>query len=288
MKKSITFVGAFILFFGIIVSIAYGASDFGPSHSATFSPRNLTDEELKSITDSLTKIANQSNTVQWVGHLVALLIGLAGIFSLPEIIKRKFYEKADISFSIKMQSPDCLKIPMTGNGIHLYDTYYLRFSVENTGNIKLENVELAILKLYKKGSNGRYSVVNQFLPMNLKWSNYGNSIIMPSISSLFPKHCDFGHIIENPNPEQGQNQILQYLGLYGKSKTVLILDTQVTPNTGSNYLLPGEYKMKIVVTASNAKSKTYWFKVTLIDSWTTNEQQMLQNNIDITRTTAPN
>lgn len=223
----------------------------------------------------------------WWTALIALLLGVAGIFNLADFIKEKRSKKPKLAVSIKLDSPDCLKIAVTNilTGQQLYDTYYLRFKVENTGDYRMEDVEVVALDLYKKRNNNRYSKAKWFLPMNLKWANVGE-VTMPKIQPYLHKHCDFGHIIQNPNPFADENNRLQSFGLNGRSNVVLVLDTSATPNTGSNYILPGEYKIKLAFAANNFKPIIYWYKFKLEDQWDTNEQQMLANNIKVEKTTA--
>lgn len=281
--KVFLFFGLMFLYPFIFSPIIYADGNFTDSVTKE-NVSQITNQQIDSITKSLARISEKNDLSQWLGTLVALGLGVAGIFSLPELIKKRFYERPEFNVSIKLENPDCLKIPVTSSaGSQLYETFYLRFKVENTGNYKLEAIELIALELYKKSQNGRYSKVTQFLPMNLKWANFGE-LTMPTIPPLLYKHCDLGHIIQNPNPFVGENQLLQRFGLLRTSNVVLILDTQVTPNTGSNYLLPGEYKLKIVVAANNLKPRYQWYKITLSNVWTSNEQQMLQNNIHVKKT----
>jgi hypothetical protein len=277
-----------IIFFGLLfLSLAYSSAHitYASTPQAVIENGSSINRDVSSISSSLYKIANKNDSSQMLGVVVALLIGLAGIFSLPEIIKKNFYEKADAKVSIELDAPDCIKIPITDQlGQQLYETYYLRFKIESAKN-QVQNVEVIALNLYKKGSNNRYVKVHQFLPMNLKWANFGE-LVMPSIPSGLYKHCDLGHIIQNPNPFARENSLLRSFNMLGSSNAVLILDTQVTPNTGSNYLLAGDYKLRIVVTGSNIKPKHFWFKIHLSNSWTGNERIMLQNNLTIKKTTA--
>lgn len=83
----------------------------------------------------------------------------------------------------------------------------------------------------------------------------------------------------------GENINLQSFGLLNQSNVILILDTSVTPNTGSNYILPGEYKIKLAFAANNLKPIEYWYKFKIEDRWDNNEQQVLSNNIKVERST---
>ena len=232
-------------------------------------------DQLISIKDVLERVVNRKD-IPWEA-MVALILGLAGIFGLHEAVKKWLF-KPDIKVSIRLEPPDCLKIAMnnTRTGQFLYDTYYLRFKIENTGNQKMEDVELVALELHKKGANNRFSKVRSFMPMNLVWANV-HEVTMPKIQPGLFKHCDFGHIIQNPNRYVSLNAF----GLSGRSNVIFILETQATPNTGSNYLLPGKYKIKFAFAANNLKPRYYWYKFEIKDRWDSNEQRMLSRNVAI-------
>lgn len=236
----------------------------------------MIESQLDSIRIVLKRIAEREN-MPWEA-LVALILGISAIFGLPEIVKN-WRVKPNIKVSMQLEPPDCLKIPVTNTatGQILYDTYYLRFKVENTGNFRMEDVEVFAMELFKrKDNNVRFSKVNSFLPMHLRWSNVGE-VTMPKILPGLHKHCDLGHIVQNPNPYVN----LGAFGLLGRSHAVFILDTQVTPNTGSNYLLPAEYRLKVAFAANNLKPKYYWVSVKIFNRWSSNQQQMLSNNVYI-------
>lgn len=239
------------------------------------------DRSIKSLKDTWYADPN------WWTAVIALLLGIAGIFNLQEFIKTKQSKKPKLIVDIKLEPPYCLKIAVTNTltAQHLYDTYYLRFKVENAGDYRMEDVEVVALELYKKGGNNRFSQIRGFLPMNLKWANVGE-ITMPKIQPHLYKHCDLGHIIQNPSPYNGENLNLQSFGLLNQSSVIFILDTSVTPNTGSNYILPGEYKIKLAFAANNLKPIDYWYKFKIEDRWDNNEHQMLSNNIKVERSTA--
>lgn len=231
------------------------------------------ESQLDSIRGVLERMTDKRD-LPWEA-LVALLLGLAGIFGLHEVVKN-WRIKPNIKVGMKLEPPDCLKIAMTNTatGQFLYDTYYLRFRVENTGNEKMEDTEVVALELYKRGTNGRFSKVKTFLPMNLVWANVGE-VTMPKIQPGLFKHCDLGHIIQNPNPHVNLNAF----GLAGRSNVIFILETQVTPNTGSNYLLPGRYKIKLAFAANNFSPRYYWYIFEIKDQWDSNEQRMFSRNI---------
>lgn len=282
-------VGAIFLFITLLIVFPHYPEVFADGNNASnqsISPGNLDSAKfelingyLDSIVKSLNILANKNDAASWAVAIVALLVGLAGIFGVQELIK-DLRIKPGLLVTIKQEPPDCLKIPVTNQltGQLLHDTYYLRFRIENSGNYRLEDAEVVALEVQRRGNNGRYSPINSFLPMNLKWSNDGR-LTMPKIQPKLFKHCDFGHIVQS----QIVNTQLVAFGLATTSNVVFIMDTEVTPNTGCNFFLPGEYKMKIAIAANNLSPQYYWYKLRISDVWDNNEQRMLTNNISVVR-----
>lgn len=216
---------------------------------------------------------------QWWAIATALLLGVFGIFQ-DRI--RGLFQKPKLEAGIRLSPPDCHKIALknTINGQFICDCYYFRFNVKNSGNTQMDEVEVMANELYRKGTTGRYSKIANFLPINLKWAHNG-VVTMPKIQPKLFKHCDFGHIIET-------SSILgkQYLNAYGlntNAKVVMILDTFIEPNTGSHLLLPGEYKINIIFAANNIDPISNWYKIKIVDAWDGIEQNMLSNNVFISK-----
>lgn len=230
---------------------------------------------LNSINETLKKLTDKEDWASWAAVVVALLLGLAGIFSIQDWVREKI-RKPIMKVRIKLEPPDSLRIALTNSltGQFVNFTYYFRFKVENTGNYHMEDVEVMAVELERRGRNNRYVKVNSFLPMNMKWADIGQLTISKIQPGLF-KYCDFGHIIESAHFN------LQQFGITATPQVIFILDTQVTPNTGSNILLPGEYRIKFIFSANNIKPQPIWFRLNFRDQWTTDERQMLSNNISI-------
>jgi len=209
--------------------------------------------------------------VSLLGVSVALLLGVVGIFQ-DRI--RSLFRKPKLNVSIKLESPDCHKIPMrnlkTGEE---YDSYYFRFRIENAGNHQMEDVEAMITEVYKKVSNS-YEKVKSFLPLNLVWAHY-RYITMPKIQPHLFKHLDFGHITKSDAAN------LSFFGIRENPNIVFQLDIAVIPNTGSHILLPGDYKIKIIFAANNLKPQEKVYNLVIKDNWNDDEERMLEENVSI-------
>lgn len=64
-------------------------------------------------------------------------------------------------------------------------------------------------------------------------------------------------------------------------RIVFLLDTMVKPTTGTFLLLPGDYRVKIIVGASNLRSQARLYRLAIRDKWTDDEEEMLRENVSI-------
>lgn len=209
---------------------------------------------------------------QYYTIFTALLLGVVGIFQ--DKIRNWFF-KPNISVDIKLEPPDCHKTHKTDKqGYKLCDCYYFRFKVLNSGNYKLEDVEAMVVDISKKYPNGEYKKLYKFLPLNLLWSHY-REVVMKSIQPGTFKHLDLGHVIET------QFSLVEGFKIVGDSKITFVFDTSVSPNNGSSFISPGEYRFKIVFSANNIRPIYKTYEMVIADNWNDNEKIMLEKNISI-------
>lgn len=189
---------------------------------------------------------------------------------------RSLIWKPKLKISIKLEPPDSHRVPLIDPKTHgfISYSYYFRFRIENTKNRSMKNTEVMITDLYKKDSRGEYEKDKSFLPLNLKWS-YFHTVNMSKIQPKVYKHCDFGHIIT------AQVAKAQHYDLPEACQVVFHLDTAFKPTTGTFLLLPGDYRVRIVVAADNIKAKANIYNLVVKDKWTDNEQEMLRENVSI-------
>lgn len=231
-------------------------------------------EQLKAIQKELEHIANR-NDIPWEA-LVALLLGLVGIFKFQDYLDKKWLNRPRWDISFKLAPPDSHKIALRNqtSGQRICDTYYFRFRITNNGNHQMEDIEVMVEELYKKGRGSNYTKIQNFLPLNLVWA-HNHLVTMPKIQPKLFKHCDFAHIVETQYLNLGQ------FGITSNSNVAMLLDTYVQPNTGSHIILPGKYKMKVIFAANNLSPKVVWFKLEFKNVWDSNEQRMLSRNVII-------
>lgn len=209
---------------------------------------------------------------QWWIVIIAPSVAVLSIFY--DWIRSLIW-KPELEVSIKLKPPDCQKVPLIDPKTHRYiaESYYFRFRMENTGNFRMEDVEVMITDLYKKTSENKHER-QPFLPLNLRWS-HSNIAVIPRIQSDLYKHCDFGHIIKSETAKASHYDLPRPV------KIVFLLDTIVKPTTGTFLLLPGDYRVRIIVGASNIKPEAKIYNLVIKDNWTDDEQKMLTENISI-------
>ncbi len=232
---------------------------------------NEISQQLKSIAGGV----NNTWTV-WVsllGVFVALLLGVIGIFQ--DWIRKKILLRPSLRVEFRLNPPDSHKTHFrTKSGEFSNFTYYLKARVVNNGNCQLEDVEAMVLELSKKEANGQFKPIEDFLPLNLKWS-ISHEVTKLKIQPGLFKFLDFGHISET------RYERLSDFNLSSAAKVILALDVEMAPNTGSHLIFPGEYRIKIVFAANNLKPIIKIYSLVLVDKWTDNSKEMLENNISI-------
>lgn len=208
---------------------------------------------------------------QWCAIMVALLLGIVGIF---QDWIRRFFWKPGLKINFRLSPPDSHKTYMRDmrTGQIKYPTYYLRARIENSGNFQLEDVEVVATEITKKRKNGKFIKIGDFLPLNLIWTVTHEITKLKIQPGLF-KFLDFGHI------EETKYKNISDFGFEYSSKVILELCTEIAPNTGSHLIFPGEYRIKLVIAANNLKPVTKIYSLIFADAWTDKQEEMLRKNI---------
>jgi hypothetical protein len=210
--------------------------------------------------------------VALVGVCWALILGVGGI--LQDRI-RALFRKPKLNVSIRLEPPDCHKIPIRHKITQNYvcDSYYFRFRVENDGNYQMEDVEAMVVEVHRK-IRGKFEKMHDFLPLNLVWANYHRPV-MPKIQPRMFKHLDFGYIT------RAEFADLSLFGIQGNPCVVFRLSLAAIPNTGSHILTPGDFKIRILFAANNLKPVQKIYCISIKDNWTDDTKEMLGNNVSI-------
>ncbi len=187
--------------------------------------------------------------------------------------------------TVRLQAPDCHKTeatwrnPNSGQVLARGDCYYFRLWVENKGRLPAERVEVFAAKLLRKHADGVFREEKSFLPMNLRWSHC-TEVFAERISPDMGKHCDLGHIYE-PSFRSGLVLFMRTPPGADTSKTLLELDLEVQPNTFSDLLPPGTYRIELVLAAANAAPVRKQLEITLTGNWFADENKMFSDGIGI-------
>jgi hypothetical protein len=212
--------------------------------------------------------------------LAAGTIILAAVAIFPDTIRRWFY-RPSLRASVQTSPPDCVKTYVSlPDGTPVANAFYIRIWIRNTGNLEARNVEVYANELLKEYANRQWERVMDFPPMNLKWSNSG-VIYWPIIVPGMGKHCDVGHVVD---PAHRTDPRIQEenpkLGL-AVQQTSLAFDLMVGPNTKGHIVGPGEYRLKILIAAQNARRREQTVFISLKGSWDADETRMLQNGLGV-------
>lgn len=131
--------------------------------------------------------------------------------------------------------------------------YFYRLSVKNIGKEAAENVQVIIGSLEKKNEDGNWGLVPAFVPIRLLWTHIEKPIL-PNIPSQISGVCNllavFGFDVFDPRIKsfRARTAMQDY-------NAVLKLLTEVEPSEPFDLLAEGEYRMRIAVASTNAKTK---------------------------------
>lgn len=149
--------------------------------------------------------------------------------------------------------PDYDKIPITNkrSGQELTKACYLGIRVRNAGPSSAEKVEIFVAKLQRK-SNGVFREVPGFYPLNLIWRHYDPPVVF--LERLLPntaRDCTLGRIT-NPEGKQKVGDDHPLLDLPA-DRSPFRLELSTRPNTRSDLLAPGKYRLILEIGAANAR-----------------------------------
>ncbi len=193
------------------------------------------------ITNSITTYANQyfgEKGAEWVGAIATFIGSIATIaaviFAIFQDQYKKWLYKPSLYLLAESKAPDCviiMKDVSLPSGTISVESIQIRIRVKNIGNTPAEKTEVYLNNVSEFIDNKYQSLIN-FQPMNLVWSNIGG-IYCDNIPPDFSKYCDLGFLLK----------------LEPYFFRISSIDP---PNNGSHLLKPGNYRLEILVAASNA------------------------------------
>jgi hypothetical protein len=211
------------------------------------------------------------NLAQWAS---AILTFFAICFALFKEEVLRLIRHPELSVRLEARFPDCVKSEVNHKG-EIFSRYFVLLWIKNEGNVRAENVEVFLSRAWTNKGNG-FEEVAQFRPMNLRWSflDWKNPVIHAvGISPDMGRHCDLGAITDPNHPD------LKSLPEESE-KTRLCLQTEfLGPTTG--WWLPGKYRFRLLVAASNRKPAAYFVEIHLTGLWFEDQAEMFKNGFTV-------
>lgn len=202
---------------------------------------------------------------EWIALISAISTLLLVVIAFFQDKIKLLWQKPKLEISFDMDSADAVIMPMKNSqtGEIIGNGFWIRLKITNTGNYRAENVEVYLDNLERLNEDGKYNRVDSFIPLNLLWSNlliYEMLHINPSI----PKHCDLCSM------------------RWGKdfSKTEenrLMLETVVQPNNNGSILIPGTYRLEILLSTTNSKVSKHRIELFFTGKVSMDKSEMIKN-----------
>jgi len=202
----------------------------------------------------------------WLPFVAAIATLTAALVALFKEDIVKTWRRPNLTMRIMLASPDCVRMPVVvryrnaapvatyvPEGQWEGQCYFFRLWIENKGHLG-ERVQVYVQSVSRQMGDGRSELVPEFIPMNLRWADSPDPdkpLIFESINPAMGRYCDFASVSEPTNPTEPLREGM------AQGESTFNLQTQVTPNTQGNRLKPGNYTIRLLVAASNAKPKAF-------------------------------
>ena len=207
------------------------------------------------------------NVAQWVGAGVTFLAVVVALFK-EDILRKLRHPK--LTVRLEAGHPDCVRELLNEEGWH-GSRYFLRLWIKNEGKVRADQVEVFLSEASEVREVGPPVAVPQFTPMNLRWSKSNPpTIYVGGISPHMGRHCDLG-AISDPT-----RQLLLKSLPEQSEKIRLSLQLEFRPPV-PQWLVPGKYKFKILVAASNCEPVAWDVDFHLTGKWSDDEKDMFVN-----------
>jgi len=100
-------------------------------------------------------------------------------------------------------------------------------------------------------------------------------VFADGISPGMGVHCNLAYILKPDQRKQTKDDHPD-----AKSEeTIMRLTTEMNPNNRCNVLLPGTYRLKLLVAGSNCRPKVHTIEITLDGRWFEEREKMLQDGV---------
>ncbi len=224
------------------------------------------------------------NVAQWAGAVTTFFAVLVALFK--EALFRK-WRRAKLSVRILLEPPDSFLEPWIypdprdpQPSTKKTTRYIFRLWVSNEGKYdRAEKVQVFAKKLEKQLPDRKSFVpVNEFLPLNLLWSNALTPTNLEGISPYsMGKHCDLGHIM-NPSALVDMKEDHPDVP---PGKTLLALHLEFLHLSKPYLLPPGTYRLELIMAAANALPVTKTLEITITGEWYDTPDKMFRDGVRI-------
>lgn len=204
-------------------------------------------------------------------------------------VKRKWFApKLEIEFSheppychkTKLKAPKVLVInnnKSTGlpSKVPGFSAYYCRFIVHNKGKSQSKLCEAILEELWIADSAGVFHKDENFSPVNLNWVGFKEQPYI-NINPGRRIFCDIGHL---SSPEyQKRFELSQYamISEEDQQKLKFFFDLLIKYFAQWDSLVPGNYKIKVVIYSENAPKCEKIFQITWSGEWKDKEEEMFR------------
>jgi len=214
-----------------------------------------------------------SSLAQWAGAVATFSAVLVALFKDQFFHHRR---RPILTASILPKPPDCVITPTHRQAT--MSAYWLRLWVQNAGKQRAEQVQVFVSRVYKLGVNKKPAQIENFLPMNLRWSNgrdWNNPEVFAQGISSKPlgKHCDLCLISDPANPNH------RLKGYEGRCFAELVLEVYSVGN--QHHLPPDEYIIVLILAAANADPVTVYVKLNLTGQWSDDLDVMFRDYLSV-------
>jgi hypothetical protein len=175
----------------------------------------------------------------WIQFFIAIGAFLVAALAIwGDTLKNHFFEPK-LEVSVQLEPPYCQRLPL--------GTWF-RLKVENVSRTAAQNVEPWIVEL-RRGSKGN-SIQHNLVPIPLKWTHTEKSVAA-SINPSFHRYCDFGAL------NRTYGELTPFTENPEAMKFHLLTDPELSDSSAQ--LGASAYYVRLSVTASNSKSRYFYF-----------------------------
>lgn len=201
-----------------------------------------------------------------VGTVLAVVVALV-LAGWGAIARRLWRPKLGVVY--EPRSPDCqiIRVQRLVDGKFLHRAFYCRVQIHNTGSRRANGVQVRMIRLWRLDGSGLAEEDEDFVPMNLVWTNIG-VVQLPALVPDLPQHCDFCRF------EHIEPPLVEFC-------------TEATPNQidegrWPTKKPPARYRADIAIAAENAETIYRTLDVEFTGNWSDNVDDMAAADLRVT------